>query len=214
MPLLPPLQADAPARRGPATVPAASGRRAGDPFLVRVALLVTAIAVVLDQATKELAVRALARGRMMDLLGDGWGLQLTYNSGGAWGFGAPYWFFLVVTVVVIVIVVRNLPRAQTLPTATAYALLMAGALGNALDRIMRVGDPGDPRFLHGHVVDFLAMELPFYGAFPRFNLADVTITSGFVLLLLAMWHEERSAAAATAPSAGEGHPTPTAPARS
>lgn len=202
MPVLTPLQADAPAGR--ARLAGDGPGHRGDPFLVRLALLVIAAAVVLDQATKELAVRALSRGRMVDLLGDGWGFQLTYNDGGAWGFSAPWWFFLVVTVVVTVIVVRNLPHVQGLGAATAYALLMAGALGNALDRVFRTGDLEDPRFLHGHVVDFFAMRLPVVdlpligevgGAFPRFNIADVAITSGFVLLLLVLWREERAAAA-------------------
>lgn len=204
MPLLAPLQADAPARRGR---PPGSGRPGGaDRFILGTAGLVIASVVVLDQATKELAVRALSRGRMVDLVADGWGFQLTYNDGGAWGFPAPYWFFLVVTVVVAIIVIRNLPHVQTLGTGTAYALLMAGALGNAIDRVTRVGDPGDPRYLHGHVVDFLAIRLPvidlpllgsFGGPFPRFNIADVAITSGFLLLLVALWHEERTAAAAS-----------------
>lgn len=196
MPVLTPLQADPPAGHGPAT--GGAGDRSASPFLVGAASLLIAIVVLLDQATKELAERALSRGRMVDVLGEGWGLQLTYNDGGAFGFGAPSWFFLVVTVVVAVIVVHNLPRVQSLAAAAAYGLLMAGALGNALDRVFRLGDPGDPRFLHGHVVDFLAVHLPVVGAFPRFNIADVAITSGFVLLLLAMWHEERVAATAEA----------------
>lgn len=192
MPVLAPLQADTPARRRPS---AGTGpeRRDGDPFLIQVALLAAAIVVVLDQATKELAASLLFPGRPVDVLADGWGLQLTYNPGGAFGFPAPSWFFLAVTVVVAVIVARNLPHVRDLGAATAYGLLMAGALGNALDRVFRTGDPDDPRFLHGHVVDFLAIELPVTGAFPRFNLADVAITTGFVLLLLAMWREERAA---------------------
>lgn len=197
MPILSPLQADAPVGRGHPRLDAHD--HAADPFLTRVAVLVIAAAVILDQATKELAERTLLRGRMVDVLAEGWGFQLTYNDGGAWGFGAPWWFFLVVTVIVTVIVLRNLPHVRTLGAATAYALLMAGALGNALDRVFRPGDLGDPRFLHGHVVDFFAMHLPLFGAFPRFNVADVAITSGFVLLLLTLWQEERAAAEAKAP---------------
>lgn len=217
MPLLAPLQADAPARRGRPSDP--SRPRVVDRYLLGVVGLLIASVVLLDQATKELAVRALSRGRMVDVLADGWGFQLTYNDGGAWGFPAPYWFFLVVTVIVAVIVVRNLPHVQSLGTGTAYGLLMAGALGNAIDRVTRVGDPGDPRYLHGHVVDFLAIRLPvvdlpwigeFGGPFPRFNVADVAITCGFFLLLVALWHEER--AAETSTTGSDGHTT--APVRS
>lgn len=182
------------------------GVQTGGGFPVQLGLLLGAVLVILDQATKELAERTLSRGRMVDVFAEGWGWQLTYNPGGAWGLPAPSWFFLAVTVVVAVIVARNLPRVASLTGAAAYGLLLAGALGNALDRVFRAGDPGDPRFLHGHVVDFLAIELPFIGAFPRFNVADVAITCGFVLLMIAMWREERQAAEAEA-GAGERSPT-------
>lgn len=149
--------------------------------------IVAVAAILIDQATKHWADVSLVRGRYIAVAGERFGWQLTFNDGGAWGFPAPSWFFLVVTVVVVVIVVRNLPLATSGRGASAYGLLLAGAVGNALDRVFRVGDAGDPRFLFGHVVDFVAVELPRWfgplgGAFPRFNIADVAITIGFVLL--------------------------------
>jgi signal peptidase II len=182
VPVLAPLQADR-ARTG-----TSDPGIARDPWLVRIGLLAAAIAYVLDQATKHLAETVLVRSRPVPWLSDdplvGW--QLTYNDGGAFGFPAPSLFFLIVTVVVTIIVVRNLPVVTRPAQAIAYGLLLAGALGNATDRVFRTGDPGDPRFLHGHVVDFVA-----WGSFPRFNIADVAITIGFVLLLVSLWLEER-----------------------
>ena len=156
----------------------------------RVGYQVAAAAVVLDQATKRVAEVVLDRGVEVPLVGSNVGWQLVYNDGGAYGIDAPSWFFLVVTVVVTVIVVRNLPHAPGQRAAWAYGLLLAGALGNALDRVFRAGDPGDPPFFHGHVIDFVA-----WGGFPRFNVADVAITIGFGLLVLDLWHHERAAAA-------------------
>lgn len=153
---------------------------------MQVGLLAAAAAYLLDQATKHLAESVLVRSRFVPWLSDGIGWQLTYNDGGAFGFPAPSVFFLVVTVVVAVIVVRNLPIAHRPGQAVAYGLLLAGALGNATDRVVRTGDPGDPRYLNGHVVDFVA-----WGSFPRFNVADVAITIGFVLLVVSLWLEER-----------------------
>lgn len=178
-----PLAADRRAEAG-------SPRPVGDPFLIKVGALVAAIVLVLDQATKELAELELFRSRMVDVWADGWGWQLTYNDGGAFGFPAPAWFFLVVTVVVTWIVVRNLPQVQRVSAAVAYGLLLAGALGNAFDRVVGKG-PGDPGLLRGEVVDFIA-----WASFPRFNVADVAITCGFALLILTMWLEERELAAA------------------
>ncbi len=146
---------------------------------------VAAAMVILDQATKRVAEVVLDRGVEVPLLGSHVGWQLVYNPGGAYGISAPSWFFLVVTVVVTVIVVRNLPLAPGLRSATAYGFLLAGAIGNALDRVFRAGFADDPSFFHGHVIDFVA-----WGSFPRFNVADISITFGFVLLVLDLWRSE------------------------
>ncbi len=147
---------------------------------------VAASVVVLDQATKRVAEVVLDRGVEVALLGSHIGWQLVYNPGGAYGIDAPSWFFLIVTVVVTAIVVRNLPEAPGPRSATAYGLLLAGALGNAMDRVFRGGFADDPSFLHGHVIDFVAL-----GSFPRFNVADISITFGFVLLVVDLWLSER-----------------------
>lgn len=56
--------------------------------------------------------------------------------------------------------------------AVGYSLLLGGALGNVLDRVLR-----------GQVVDFLDFHWR-HAHWPAFNLADVAITSGAVLLIL------------------------------
>ena len=146
--------------------------------LAQVAYLTAAQAWLLDQATKALAVDRLA-SRAIELPGP-FHLQLTYNDGGAFGLDAPWWFFLVVTVIVLVVVGRALRRAATAPQALAYGLLIAGALGNATDRLLRA--PGFPR---GRVVDFIASTF-----WPTFNLADIAISTGFVLLLIASFRRD------------------------
>jgi signal peptidase II len=180
---------------------AAGGRSQAAGRRLRVVVGVVAAAViVLDQATKRIAEVVLERGVEVAWLSDDVGWQLVYNDGGAFGFGAPSWMFLVVTVVVVVVVVRSLATLDSAATATAYGLLLAGALGNAIDRVVRRGDPGDPRFLHGHVIDFVAIDLPVFGPFPRFNVADVAITFGFALMVFVLWrHGEPSPATDGAP---------------
>lgn len=157
---------------------------------VTVGLTVAAVFIVLDQVTKILAERLLEPGRFVPVLGDRIGWQLVYNPGGAFGLPAPAWIFLVVTVVVIVVVARILPRTTSSWQAAAYGLLLAGAVGNVIDRLLRDGGPGRPAIGGGEVVDFVA-----WGTFPRFNVADSAITVGFVLLVLTLWLEERHAAA-------------------
>jgi len=162
---------------------------------VGLGLLLSAIAILVDQSSKQLAAAGLQpQGSTRNIPGP-LTLQLTFNDGGAYGFPAPSWIFLVVTAVVTFLVARNLPRSRTLLQTAALSLLLAGAWGNALDRILRVGDPGDPRFLNGHVVDFFASS-----RLPTFNVADVWILLGFGLLVIAMWREEAA-----------GHPSRNAP---
>ncbi len=165
------------------SVPARDATHSSTP-VVGYALLLAAIGIVLDQATKVLAERVLEGGVFVPWLGDGVGWQLVFNPGAAFGLPAPPWLFLVVTGLVVVIVARALPHTTGLLPASAYGLLLSGALGNLLDRVLRAEDG----FLSGEVVDFVA-----WGSFPRFNLADTWITVGFALLVVALLLEEREA---------------------
>ena len=160
----------------------------GHPLVRTVGLVVAAVLIVVDQATKQLALVHLEPGRFVPWLHEAIGWQLVFNPGGAFGIGAPPWIFLVVTVIVVAVVARSLPRCQTVTSATAYGLLLAGAIGNVLDRLFRPGGPDAPAFGGGEVVDFVA-----WGTFPRFNVADSAITVGFVLLVLGLLLEERAA---------------------
>lgn len=179
---------------------------------INIGLLLALTTLVLDQATKSLADRLLVPNRLVEVVPDwvpyfseGWGWQLIYNPGGALGFSPQgaigrllgedvgaflgQWFFILVTLFVTVIVVRNLPRATRLRSGAAYGLLLSGAWGNGLDRILR-----PPGFPGGQVVDFIAVRVPeFLPVGPdlaRFNVADVAIGVGFVLLLRSLAAEE------------------------
>lgn len=163
------------------TIPSLSAARAGP---LHIGLLVAAIGWILDQATKAWAVRALGSGDVI------WPslpihLELTYNEGAAFGLPVPWWVFPIVTVVVVVLVVRNLPQSSSFLEPFAYGLLLAGALGNMSDRLFRPDPQGVGR---GEVVDFIASDV-----WPTFNVADVCISVGFVLLLLAAYLHERAA---------------------
>jgi signal peptidase II len=162
---------------------------------VQLGLMVAAIGVVLDQATKELAEAWLVTSEYVPWLGEHIGWQLVYNPGGAFGLPAPPWIFLIVTLLVVGIVARTLPATKGLLPATAYGLLLSGALGNMVDRLLRGGDEG---FLGGHVVDFVA-----WGQWPRFNVADSAISIGFVLLVVSLCREKPRDREHDEPAAGD-----------
>lgn len=138
---------------------------------------VAAVALTLDQLTKSLAEHYLANGPV-HLVGS-LSLVLTYNRGAAFSLaqGLTGWLIVigVLLVVVLLVVSRRLP---SYPAAVAVGLMLGGAVGNLSDRLLR----GD----HGAVVDFIASRY-----WPTFNLADVAIVTGALLLVVVGYRRER-----------------------
>ncbi|MEQ1661143.1 MAG: signal peptidase II [Thiobacillus sp.] len=110
-------------------------------------------------------------------------LVRVHNTGAAFSFladagGWQRWFFIAVGVIATVIIVRLLKLHAHQPRlAFALALLLGGALGNVIDRV-----------LLGHVVDFLYFHYRSF-AWPAFNVADSAISVGAALLI---WDSLRS----------------------
>lgn len=149
---------------------------------------VFAFVIVIDVVTKGFAERLLAPQRIQhDVLGSWMRLTLVYNPGAAFGFnlGAhSRWIFTALTLVALVILGR-LYLATTrgdAPRTLALAMVCAGAFGNLLDRLR--SEMG--------VVDFLDVGL---GAarWPTFNVADMAVSIGAVLLAWVLWQEDRAA---------------------
>jgi signal peptidase II len=135
--------------------------------------------IALDQATKYVVMRVFAEFESMEILPI-LDLIRLHNEGVAFSFfdGGPgwqRWIFIALNVAVsagILIWLRRLPAKGQHLLAAALALVLAGALGNAIDRA-----------LWGHVVDFISVH---YGdwTFPAFNVADSAITIGAALVIL------------------------------
>ena len=144
-----------------------------------VALLgaVAAVVVALDQLTKTWAVRRLADGPI-HVVGS-LRLNLTYNKGGAFGFGSSFGPFFVIAALVLVLVLAGVGRGITGPLgAVALGMVAGGALGNLADSLFR--DTG------GAVVDFIDLQW-----WPVFILADSAIVCGGLLLLFASRERRR-----------------------
>jgi signal peptidase II len=150
---------------------------------------VLAFVTTLDVVTKGFAERALAPQRIPhDVFGDFVRFTLVYNPGAAFGLnlGAQSrWIFTALTLVALVILAR-LYRATVrgnVARTLALALVCAGALGNLLDRLR--SDMG--------VVDFLDIGIG-DARWPTFNIADMAVSVGAVLLAWVLWQEDRAAA--------------------
>jgi signal peptidase II len=130
--------------------------------------------VVVDQLTKIWAVAALSDGPV-SVVGDSIEFRLTRNPGGAFSrFQGVTPLLAIGAVIVTIFLVRALQRTTDRIVVVGLVLVLGGALGNLVDRIVR-----SPGFLRGHVVDFMSV-----GSFPVFNVADSCITIGAILLVL------------------------------
>ncbi len=149
----------------------------------RTELLVAALVVVLDQLTKAWVANAFPLGGERQVIPGLFRLVHTRNRGIAFGLlgtsGPTVQIGLLVVIVAIVLVVaRQLGRTNgDALTACGLALILGGALGNLVDRVVR-----------GEVVDFLDFYLGWGGRehhWPSFNLADSAISVGACCVILA-----------------------------
>lgn len=140
-------------------------------------LWITFIVIILDQVSKQLAEYFLAYQIPLPLI-PSFNLTLSYNPGAAFSFlseagGWQRWFFVTLAIVVsgvILVWMRKLPQEDK-RVAIALGLVLGGALGNVIDRI-----------IFGHVIDFLHVYYQQW-SWPIFNIADSAISIGVVILL-------------------------------
>jgi signal peptidase II len=131
--------------------------------------------LVVDQLTKAWALDALDDGARRALVGDLLGLQLVFNPGAALSVATGMtWVLTIIAAGVVVVVVRASRRLGSAAWAVALGLLLGGALGNLVDRLVR--EPGVAR---GRVVDFIA-----YGDWFVGNVADIAIVVAAVMIVL------------------------------
>ncbi len=129
----------------------------------------------LDLASKQLVLARLEPHTEVPLIGDWFGLFLTFNSGAAFSLGTGYTFALsCVAIVATVAVLWTARRVASTGWALALGFLLAGVVGNLTDRIFR-----EPSPMRGHVVDFLR-----FPNFPVFNVADICINIAAALVII------------------------------
>lgn len=155
------------------TTASAPKKRGGFIYWLGAALLI----VLIDQCTKQLISSQFHYAERLNVL-PFFDLTLLYNPGAAFSFlanegGWQRWFFTAIALVATLLIIHMLHKNphQRLFCAS-LSLILGGALGNVIDRVW-----------HGHVIDFLL----FYwknAYFPAFNVADIAISCGAILLVL------------------------------
>ncbi len=197
------------------------GARRGVPLLERpgarwaVFALALALGAVLDLASKSYAFGHLPDPGDTVALTSWFSFTHARNLGAAFGmFQGQHTFFMVVTVAALVGVPYfvHAARARVIATAAVMGLILSGVIGNFWDRMV-----------FGYVRDFLDVHTPPAGAlhdffmgtvgrtvWPTFNVADVFITCGAVVVVILLSREE-DGEAAEAPAPAEAAPQAAAP---
>jgi len=136
------------------------------------------ILVLLDQVTKLTVERSFAYGETLPITGF-FNLIKVYNPGAAFSFlgdasGWQRYFFLAIAIGAVFFCLYMMKKnASQRLFCFALALIMSGAIGNGIDRVV-----------HGHVIDFLDFYWAGVGHFPAFNIADIAISVGAFLFIV------------------------------
>jgi signal peptidase II len=156
---------------------------------LRIYLPVVGTVLLVDLITKLIVQQVLPPYRPIPVLGEFFRLTYIYNPGAAFGLhvgGASRFIFLglaLIAVVVLFFMVRSTPREDRM-RLWAISLVTGGAIGNVIDRIR------SPR----GVVDFLDFGIGDL-RWPVFNVADIAVTCGAILLAISLWREDSEARA-------------------
>jgi signal peptidase II len=138
---------------------------------------IAALVVLLDQLTKIVVERMFVYGEQK-VITSFFNLVLAYNPGAAFSFlsdqgGWQRYFFTAIAIGAVGFILYLLRKhAGQRLFCWALALIMGGAIGNAIDRVA-----------YGHVIDFLDFHFGSLGHFPAFNLADSAIVLGVSLFI-------------------------------
>lgn len=142
------------------------------------------IVILVDQWTKWIVDKKMEVYESIPIIENFFYLTSHRNKGAAWGILQGHMtFFYIITVVVIVGIIYYMQKhaKDNRLLAISLSLLLGGAIGNFIDRLVRK-----------EVVDFLDFIIINYD-FPIFNVADSALTIGVILILIVTFLDERKA---------------------
>lgn len=143
-------------------------------------LFLTVIPLIIDIITKNLIKSKLMLYDAVPVIDGFFNIVYVLNPGAAFSFlhdmNESYrrLFFITVTTIAIFVVLYIFAREKSKINTAGFALILSGAIGNLIDRI-----------IIGKVVDFLDFYYKTYH-FPAFNVADSCITVGVALIIIDM----------------------------
>lgn len=139
--------------------------------------LIIILGILFDQWVKSAISQQFKLGEQKVVIKGLLSLTFLKNNGAAWSIlEGQQWFFVVTTLIVLVIAIWFLIKSLSKNWhAFGLTLIISGALGNFIDRVRQ-----------GYVVDMFQLD---FINFPIFNVADILLSIGFVLLLIGIMTE-------------------------
>ncbi len=137
--------------------------------------LTSVIVLLIDQIVKLLIKTNMNLNEEISIIPNFFSIQYLKNTGAAFSILENQTILLAITsIICISVIIYYLKKEENLTTAMylSFGLVLGGILGNLIDRIVYQG-----------VIDFLSFQIFNYN-FPVFNIADIGITIGVLLLII------------------------------
>ena len=142
---------------------------------MRKIILISFIGIVLDRIIKSLLLLNMDMGDSITIINNFWNITLISNTGAAFSvLSSNTPFLIIVSLFTIILIYFLFIKGQELKNyqKILYGILLGGIIGNLIDRI-----------IYGAVVDYLDFNIFGYN-FPVFNLADIFIVVGVILIII------------------------------
>ena len=143
-------------------------------------IIISIFILLIDQVTKALASIYLTLNKSLDIITNFFSLTLTNNYGDAFGiFKYSNTLLIIATLIILIILYKYMHSfKKNMRNKIAFGFILGGVFGNLIDRIIK-----------GYVIDFLDFKIFNYD-YPVFNVADIAIVIGVILLGYAIIRKE------------------------
>ena len=143
-------------------------------------IIISIFILLIDQVTKALASIYLTLNKSVNIITNFFSLTLTNNYGAAFGiFKHNNVLLILVTLIILLVLYKYMYSfKKNRRNNIAFGLILGGIFGNLIDRILK-----------GYVIDFLDFKIFNYD-YPVFNIADIAIVVGVILLGYAILRKE------------------------
>lgn len=145
-------------------------------------IVIILLGIILDRVTKLWAIKTLLLGKDIVIIKNFFQFSYLENTGAAFGiFRDKLMFLTAITIIVVLCIIVYLFKFKhsSKILRISLALIISGAIGNLIDRIQ-----------YKYVVDFILLHYKDAYYFPTFNVADILVSVGTILLALFIIKED------------------------